>query len=157
MIIKHTPLRFTLALAFLCGAALWWVHPAGAEANKPVAPIIEAGFSAWTKSGVSLALDAWQKGGLLENDNKIAAQLGYFRGLDRTVGNYRSYDVLETKALGQNSQILYLSINFEHGAVYARFHLYRSEKNWVVQNLDFSTRPEMLMPWLAFEGVNNAQ
>jgi hypothetical protein len=52
--------------------------------------------------------------------------------------------------------VLYLAINFERGAVYARFLFYRTEKDWVVQNVDLSTRPEALMPWLAFEGERNA-
>ncbi len=133
------------------------VAGSAADSHPPLAPILEAGFSAWAKPGVNLAFNAWQKGGLLEDDNKVAAQSGYFRRLDRALGNYRSYEPIETKGVGQNSQIVYLSVNFERGAVYARFHLYRIEKNWVVQNMDFSTKPEAIMPWLAFEGVKYAE
>ena len=147
---KKTLIRFTMPYGVIGALALFIVHNAAAES---LAPIVQTGFAAWAKSGADLALDAWQKGGLLEGDNKVAAQSGYFRRLDRLVGNFRAYETLETKAVGQNSQIVYLSINFERGAVYARFHLYRSDKGWVVQNMDFSTRPEALMPWLAFEGA----
>ena len=99
-------------------------------------------------------LDAWQKGGLLEGDRKVAAQSNYLRRAVQAVGNYNSYDLIEAKRIGLSSQIIYLSINFERGAVYARFVLYRSNKNWVVQNMDFSTQPEAVMPWLSFEGGN---
>jgi hypothetical protein len=43
-------------------------------------------------------------------------------------------------------------VNFEQAAVYGRFLLYRADKGWVVQNMDFSPKPEAIMPWLAFEG-----
>jgi hypothetical protein len=141
----------SVASGVLGAFVLFLVYSAVAES---LAPIVQTGFAAWAKSGADLALDAWQKGGLLEGDNKVAGQSGYFRRLDRLVGNFLSYETLETKSVGQNSQILYLSINFQRGAVYARFHLYRSDKGWVVQNMDFSTRPEALMPWLAFAGTN---
>jgi hypothetical protein len=44
------------------------------------------------------------------------------------------------------------AINFERGAVYARFVVYHAERDWVVQNMDFSTRPESILPWLSFAG-----
>jgi hypothetical protein len=46
--------------------------------------------------------------------------------------------------------VIYLSINYERGAVFARFLLYRAQ-DWVVQSMDFNYRPEALMPWLAME------
>ena len=69
-----------------------------------------------------------------------------------TLGNYRSHELIHSKAISRASQIVYLSINFERGVVYGRFLVYRADKDWVVQNMDFSERPETIMPWLAFEG-----
>ena len=90
-------------------------------------------------------------------DSKVAAQANYFQRLSPALGNYRSNELLQTKAIGRSSQVVYMAIHFERGAVYARFLLYRTSKEWVVQNMDFSTRPEALMPWLAFEGERNAE
>lgn len=87
----------------------------------------------------------------MESDSKPGAQADTFRQLDRTIGSYKSYDIIETKRLSKSSQILYLAMNFEHAVVYARFLLFRTDKDWVVQNMDFSVKPEALMPWLAFE------
>ena len=64
---------------------------------------------------------------------------------------------VEQKAIGKRSQIVYLAVNFERGVVFAKFLLYRTDKNWVVQNLYFDTRPEAIMPWLATEGTKNAE
>jgi hypothetical protein len=63
----------------------------------------------------------------------------------------------QTKGVSRNSEVIYLSINFEQGLVYARFLVYKTEKDWVVQNMDFSDRPEALMPWLAFEGQQTTE
>jgi hypothetical protein len=116
--------------------------------------IIESGFAAFAKGSPELALDAWRKGGLLETDSKPGAQAETFRQMERTIGSYKSFDVIETKRLSKSSQIVYLAINFERAAVYARFLIFRSDKDWVVQNMDFSLKPEALMPWLAFDAAS---
>jgi hypothetical protein len=132
--------------------ALSPLQTGAADPDGALPPILQSGLALWTKGGVSLALDAWQKGGLLEGDRKIPAQVNYFKRLDRALGDYKSCELIESKKFGQNSQIIYLSLNFARGAVYGRFVLYLRDKNWVVQNMDFSTKPEAIMPWLAFEG-----
>jgi hypothetical protein len=125
----------------------------GAASNLPVPGLIEAGLELWTKGGGSDAtLSFWQKGGLMEGSNKAAREAGYFRSLSRALGNYKSYDLIQSKGVSRTSQVIYLSINFERGVVYGRLLLYQTAKDWVVQNMDFSERPEALMPWLAFEG-----
>ena len=72
-------------------------------------------------------------------------------------GNYQLHEVLQSRPIGHTSQVLYLEISFERAAVYARILLYHTQKEWVVQNLDFSTRPEDLMPWLALDGDRSTQ
>ena len=123
-----------------------------ADSSAPVPSLIQGGFSLWAKKGASYAFDVWKIGGLMEGDNKPAALASYFSRMDRTIGNYKSYEVITTKTIGQASQIVYLSMNFEQAAIYGRFLLYRADKGWVVQNMDFSPKPEAIMPWLAFAG-----
>ncbi len=88
----------------------------------------------------------------MEGSSKAASQAGFFRGLSRGLGNYKSHEVIQSKEVSHASQVIYLSINFERGVVYGRFLIYQTEKDWVVQNMDFSERPEAIMPWLAKEG-----
>jgi hypothetical protein len=90
----------------------------------------------------------------MEGDSKVTSQSNYFRRLYRTAGNYKSYEVIETKRISQTSEIIYLSVNLERAAIYARFVLYRTDKDWVVQNMDFSSKPEAIMPWFAFQSVS---
>ena len=150
-------LRSNLALAMGCIGMLWLTQVVAAGANSFVPPVIQDGFAGWTKGGALFAFDAWQKGGFLEDSRKAASQSSYFRRLDQALGNYKSYDLVETKAIGPSSEILYLAINFERGAVYARFLVYRTDKAWVVQDMDFTTKPEAIMPWVAFQGVNYSE
>ena len=96
-----------------------------------------------------MALDAWQKGGLMEGNRKIPAEAAYFKRMDPAIGGYKSFELLQAQPVSQSSQIIYLSINFERAAVYARFLLYKTEQDWVVQNMDFNVKPEAVVPWMA--------
>jgi hypothetical protein len=150
MIMKTSKPIVHFVLAFTC---LFLALQAGADGASPrVLSILQEGFNVWTKKGPSYAFDVWKTGGMLEDDGKPAVLSQYFSRMDRTIGNYKSFEVIEAKRINQTSQIIYLSVNFEHAAIYGRFLLYRTDKNWVVQNLDFSPKPEALMPWLAFAG-----
>jgi hypothetical protein len=147
-----------LILGIGFGAMFSPLDGATANADASLPAVIESGFALWRKGGgIDGALNSWQRGGLLEGDRKVAAQISYFRSISQALGNYKSHDLLQTKAISRNSQIQYLCINFERGAVYGRFLLYRTDKDWVVQNMDFSARPEALMPWLAFEGDRDTE
>lgn len=140
-----------LGLGYCCLMPV--AHAVAAEARSAMPPVIEAGLALWAKSGPDVALDSWQRGGMMEGGNKARILNTYFRQLDRALGDYKASELLESKSIGQTSQVVYLSLHFQRGAVYGRFVLYRTDKTWVVQNMDFNTKPEAIMPWLAFEGV----
>ena len=143
---------FSLASLMLFGALVGGSISATA-ANAQVPAVIDDGFVSWTRGGaVDIVLSIWQKGGLMEGASKTAGQSSYLKMVGQAAGTYRSYEILNTKRIGRNSEIVYLCMNFDRGAVYARFLLYHTEKDWVVQNMDFNVKPEALMPWLAIEG-----
>ena len=157
MRIASLSVRAVLALCFSSGCWLWTAAASAADPNQGLPALIEAGFQAWTKGGgIDAILMTWQRGGLLEGSNKAATEARYFRNLMPTLGNYKSHELIHSKAISRASQVVYLSINFERGVVYGRFLVYRTDKDWVVQNMDFSERPETIMPWLAFEGEKAA-
>jgi len=150
--------RFTLLIFLVCGCLLPF-RKVGAAVGTPgqVPAILQSGFNAWAKNrDASWAFDVWKTGGLLEQDSKPTSLSRYFIQLDRVLGPYQNYEVIETKSVSQNVEVIYLSINFAHAAVFGRFLLYKTKKDWVVQNMDFSAKPEAVMPWLAFEGQNSA-
>jgi hypothetical protein len=123
------------------------------EATVPVPAIIVKGFGLWAKNReASWAFDTWQAGGLLERDAKPATLSRYFARHDINLGPYKSFEVMDTKRLSQNSFVLYICINFDKAAMFGRFMMYRTERDWVVQNMDFSPNPEAVVPGLTFEG-----
>jgi hypothetical protein len=154
MNISKSIFRSALILGFGCCGLLSFFQ-AGTAGGAPaqVPAILQNGFNAWAKNrNASWAFDAWKIGGLLERDTKPSTLARYFFQLDQILGNYQSYEVIETKRISQNSEVIYLSVNFAHAAMFGRFMVYLADKDWVVQNMDFSPKPEAIMPWLAFEG-----
>jgi hypothetical protein len=126
---------------------------AGAGATAQVPAVIQNGFKLWSLNRrSSWAFDTWKMGGLMEKDPKIDTLSRYFFRMEQSLGNYKTYEVIDSKRIGQASGVLFVSINFDHGVMFARFMIYRTDQDWVVQNMDFSPKPEAVMPWLAFEG-----
>ena len=158
MKIHKMMLRSVLVVSVGC-CCLFAQSPAvETDAETHVAPVIQQGFKSWgEKNDASYAFDVWKKGGFLDSDNKPAVLAGYFSRIDRTIGNYKGYEVIDAKRVSRTSQVFYVSVNFEHAVVYAKFLVYKTSRDWVVQNMDFSPKPENIMPWLAFEGVNYGQ
>jgi hypothetical protein len=154
MKINSLVFRSVLVIGLACCSLLLFSHVrAVADAPGQVPAILQNGFNAWVKNrDASWAFDAWKIGGLLEQDSKPVTLSRYFVQLDRILGPYQSYEVIDNKRVGQHSQVIYLSVNFAHAVMFGRFLLYQNDKDWVVQNMDFSPKPEAVMPWLAFEG-----
>lgn len=122
------------------------------DATQPLPGIIKDGFKSWAAHDASYAIDIWKKGGLLENDNKTLTLTRYFGQMYRALGNFKSYETIQSRAISQSSTIFYVAVNFDNAVVYARFLVYRASNGSVVQNMDFSPKPEALMPWLSFAG-----
>jgi hypothetical protein len=134
------------------------VRVSAADSNPALPPVIQAGFDSWAKGGgVEGAIYLWQKGGLLEGSNRAAEASGRLHRASQNLGSSVGWEQLKMDSIGKSSLVLYLSLNFQRGAVYARFLLYHTDKNWVVQDMDFSTRPETIMPWLSFAGERSLE
>jgi hypothetical protein len=117
-----------------------------ADPPSSIPPAIQKGLTLYERGGAEVAFDAWQHGGLLDGDGRVASKVRAFKEMTTAIGNYRSSEVIAVKEIGNNSRIVYLCMNFKRGAIYGNFLLYRGENDWVVQNLFFSTRPEAIMP-----------
>lgn len=145
-------LRWTMALTVVSNLIVCPLLVSGAAPSRSLPAVIEAGFETWDKGGgIDSILATWQRGGLMEGSSKALGQARYFRNMSQALGSYKSHEWVESKAVSRASEVIYLAINFERGVVYGRFLIYRGGKDSVVQNMDFSERPEAIMPWLAFE------
>jgi|GEM_PF-878820 hypothetical protein len=163
MYLKKIIFPSLLVLGLACCCLPPFFHARGAAdapapASAPVPAIIQKGFGMWAKNrDASWAFDVWKLGGFLERDNKPATLSRYFARLDQTLGSYKNYEVIDTTGVSQNSAVIYLCVNFDRATIFGRFMVYRTDRDWVVQDMDFSPKPEALMPWLAFQGGSYAQ
>ena len=123
-----------------------------AEGAPPIPAIVQSGLKFYTIGGWEAAVTAWLKGGPLEGDKSAKTLMDDFKEIEKTFGPYRSFEAIAMKEITKTSTIVYLSINFERGASYASFLVYRGAKDWVVQRLDLSKKPETIMPWLVLSG-----
>jgi hypothetical protein len=146
-------IRYSLALGLAYAYQLLAFPTATAGPSTSTPAIIQSGISLWPDGGASMAINTWQKGGLLEGDRKVLAEINYFKRLDPVLGGFKSFELLQSQPVSQASQVMYFAINFQRGVVYARFLLYRPEQDWVVQNMDFNVRPEVIIPWMALPAV----
>jgi hypothetical protein len=119
----------TLALASL----LFAVEPVQAAApTEPVPPIIQSGFDAYAKGGAEAAVTAWTKGSYAENDKATASSAETFKQVERYTGKYKSFELLDTKEIGTNSKFVFCEMDFERGALFVRFLLYRTDEGWTI-------------------------
>lgn len=126
---------------------------AKAEPNSPIPPIVQAGLAVYASGGADPALSVWRKGGALDNEKSSEDHLDELKHWEKSIGHYKSYELIETKDIGTASKVFYLAMNFERGAVYASFVVYKTRKDWVVQSMDFDTKPEEILPWFARNGA----
>jgi len=143
--------RTALVLSMGSCCVLPLVRVFAADIDPSIPPVVQKGLTLFESGGPQPAFDTWRQGGLLEGDKKAGEQTDSFKQTAKPLGNYKSYELIETKRIGQTSRTIYLSMIFERGIVYARFLVCRADKDWVVQNMDFNTKPEAIMPWLTFE------
>jgi len=156
-----TNARSPLWFLMLAGLLPFCIQPperaAAAESNPSLPEIIQAGFDSWSRgAGFDGALYIWQKGGLMEGDRRTAELSNRVRRVSQALGNYSGCELLKTEPIGKSSEVFYLALSFQRGAIFARFVLYRTEKGRVVQDMDFSPRPEAILPWITFAADRNA-
>jgi hypothetical protein len=128
-----------------------WIQPAlGAEGGSggSVPVVLQKGFDLLKTAGPAVALGTWREGGGLDEDMNGKDETSAFKEMVKRLRNYRSYEVIEIKEIGSTSKILYVSMSFERGVLYGSFLVWKSDRDWVVQQMDFNTKPQVIMPWL---------
>src|SRR5689334_1356383 len=109
-------MRTSQKIIFALLTCFSFAHAATLDSTFPA--IIEKGFSEYDRSGAVMAINAWERGGALENDTQAAGKLRAFKNATDLLGAYRSAEKILTKPIGKNSQIIYAAMNFKRGALY---------------------------------------
>lgn len=108
--------------------------------------IVYAGLNAYRNGGPQAAIQAWVKSGPLDGSAEASSDIGALAQLQEAYGAYRSFDIIHSYNLTGRILVIYLALNFEHGPVFSKFVVYRSEATWVVTELKFSPDDDAILP-----------
>lgn len=114
--------------------------------DVPLPEVILTGLQAYSMKGPEAALNAWTKGGPLENDPKVLGSVRVFQEVEKYYGRYNGYNLIRQKKLAPNSKLIYLQMNYEKGPLFIRFLCYFSGDQWVVSGrLVLNTEPDEVL------------
>jgi hypothetical protein len=107
---------------------------------------ITTGLAAYAFQGADAAVKEWVKNSSREGSPEASIQINYLKQVESMYGKFQSYHLVQVHALSSLTLIVYLTINFEKGPLFARFLAYRMRNDWVLPDFAFDTKPEAIFP-----------
>jgi hypothetical protein len=147
----------TFAL-FVCSCVFLLPHPASAAAiadstdsqmADSLPHIVASGLKAFRDGGPDEAITAWIRGSVLDG----TSQANLLHQIQSLYGPYRTFDLIGSRQLGSRTQILYLTLDFDKGPVFAKFVVYKTDQGSILASLDFDMKDDIL-PTLPFASSN---
>ncbi len=111
-----------------------------------VPKILLSGFEAYKAEGPEAALRAWIKGSSIADSREALSQANNLRQIQDFYGAYKGFYIIETKNVTPNTRVVYFTVDFEKGPVFAKFTLYQHQPDWIVVNFLFNTKEEAILP-----------
>ena len=108
--------------------------------------ILLRGLVTYKAKGADAAMTAWIKGSPIEGDKTALSQANIFRQIESLYGAYIGYDLIRIVDITPSSKLVYIQMNFEKGPVFASFLCYLKKTEWIIENLDFNTAPDKILP-----------
>jgi hypothetical protein len=105
-----------------------------------------AGLKAYETNSARAAFDVWCKGSL-EGDK--ASRDVVINALTQTEGYYgkmKGHEILKTVRIGSAVRRTYLVLLYERGPAYAYIECYRAGEKWLVTDLLFNTKANLVFP-----------
>src|SRR4051794_23488114 len=111
---------------------LWLFIAFSARADSyPLPDIIKKGFALYAKGGIAPMVEAWRQGGGADLERHLSYQTQGLKEMATPLGNFKSFEVVESKGIGARSRIYYISMQFERGAIFSSFLVYNpSGTDW---------------------------
>jgi hypothetical protein len=111
-----------------------------------VPKIIQFGLDTYKSEGPEAAVRAWVKGGPFEGSKDSFSQISVLRQIQQSYGSYSGFEVIRIQDVSASVRLIYLTLNFEKGPVFGRFVVYRSQQGSVLTAINFSAKPEEIVP-----------
>jgi hypothetical protein len=122
------------------------VADAATDTKLGIPSPITTGLADYAFQGADAAVKAWAKGSAREGSPEISIQVNYLKQVEAVYGKFQGYHVVQVHGLSPLSLIVYLTINYEKGPLFARFLAYRIRNDWVLPDFTFDTKPEAVFP-----------
>ncbi|MFZ5877218.1 MAG: hypothetical protein ACOYXU_12540 [Nitrospirota bacterium] len=119
---------------------------AAVDAKLGLPTPITTGLADYAFQGADAAVKAWAKGSAREGSPETSIQVNYLKHVEAMYGKFQSYHLVQVHALSPLTLIVYLTINYEKGPLFARFLSYRIRNDWVLPEFSFDTKPEAIFP-----------
>jgi hypothetical protein len=116
-------------------------------ANDSMPEIVISGLKAYEKNGPRTAIEAWIKGSPFEGSKEALSQANRFKEIEAFYGNYIGYSLIHITKLTPSAKIVYFSINFHKGPVFAIFPVYKTKGGWIMTGrFNFHTDATQILP-----------
>jgi len=61
-------------------------------------------------------------------------------------GAYTGYQAIKVKVISKTAKMVYLSMDYEKGPLFASFLSYKSGDKWILTSFTFNMKPEVVLP-----------
>jgi hypothetical protein len=144
----RTFVLFLCSCAFLLpysASAAEIVDSADTQTAERLPHIVASGLKAYGGGGADEAVSAWIRGSVIDG----SSQANLLHQIQSLYGAYRTFDVIGVRQFGPRTQIVYLTLDYDKGPLFAKFVAYKSDQGWILASFDFSTKDDIL-PELPF-------
>lgn len=139
---------FAAVMLLLASAQYIRAHAPNPQLSE-VPKIVQFGLDTYKSEGPEAAVRAWVKGGPFEGSKDLFSQITSLRQIQQSYGSYTAFEVIRIQDISASVRVIYLTLNLEKGPVFGRFIVYRSQQGSVLTAINFSAKPEEIVPNLA--------
>jgi len=109
--------------------------------------IVTDGLDGYKKSGYDEAFKIWMKGSPLENDKTSYMNMkGGMTQIEAAYGRMIGYEILKSVNMSPSTTRTYAVILYEMGPLFLYMDCYKSPKGWIIPEIQFHTKPQMVLP-----------
>jgi hypothetical protein len=119
----------------------------GQSDDEPRLPkVLAAGFDAYRAGGPEEALRVWLRNSPLEGTQEIGKADQALHAAQAQFGQWRTFDIISDHTISASTRVIYMTLDYDKGPLFAKFILYRTEPGWIVTNLIFSPNDAEVLP-----------
>jgi hypothetical protein len=137
--------RMALLLFAMCMLTAPRAH-SQAENGTPAPKILVNGFEAYRAAGPDEAMRVWLHNSPLEGTPDVEKQVQILHTAQGRFGQWRGFDIVSIRPVSASTRILYMTLDYDKGPLFAKFVLYHTEPGWIVTNMIFSPDDAEVLP-----------